>query len=240
MTGRVFLRVERLPRALLAAARRCSVSDLYEVLPPVLRDRAVMSPRMQGLVPGVRMAGPAVTVRPARGDNLALHRALRLAQRGDALVIAARGGPGAQWGDLAALDARRLGLAGVVVHGFIRDADALRAMRYPVWATGIAPSHPEKRAAGDINLPVVCDGVRVCPGDLVVADGDGVIVVPAALAAATVALVEARRRAERSAVRRIAAGARLWDLHDLDAAYRRSGTVELDATWNAATGRKRK
>ena len=239
MKGRVYLRVERLPRALLAAARRCTVSDLYEVLPPQLRDRAVMSPRMQGLVPGVRMAGSALTVRPARGDNLMLHRALRLAQPGDALVVAAGGGPGAQWGDLAALDARRLGLAGVVVHGFIRDADALRAMRYPVWATGIAPSHPEKRAAGDINRPVMCDGVRVQPGDLVVADGDGVIVVPAALAAATVASVAARRRAERSAVRRIAAGKRIWDLHDLDSAYRRSGAAERDSTWNASMGKKR-
>lgn len=231
MTGRVFLQVARLPRILLSAARRCAVSDLYEALPAAQRDRAMMSPAMRGLVPGLRAAGCAVTVKAARGDNLAMHRALRLAQHGDFLVVAARGGPGAQWGDLAALDARRVGVAGVVVHGVIRDVDALRAMRFPVWCTGIAPSHPTKARAGEVNVPVRCDGVRVVPGDLVVADGDGVIAIPASLAADVVARVAGRRAEERRAARRIARGTRLWDLHDLDAAYRRSGMVDTDTDW---------
>ena len=231
MIKRAYLHVARLPRALVAAARRCAVSDLYEALPPARRERAMMSPRMQGLAAGLRAAGSAVTVKAARGDNLAMHRALRLARRGDFLVVAAGGGPGAQWGDLAALDARRVGLAGIAVHGFVRDADALRALRFPTWCTGIAPSHPTKARAGDVNVPVTCDGVRVVPGDLVVADGDGVIVVPAALAADAVARVAARRADERRAARRIARGTRLWDLHDLDAAYGRSGMVDTDTDW---------
>lgn len=231
MSGRVYLRVARLPRALVAAARRCAVSDLYEAIPAKLRERAMMSPRMQGLSAGLRAAGSALTVKAARGDNLAMHRALRLARRGDFLVVAAGGGPGAQWGDLAALDARRVGVAGIAVHGCVRDVDALRAMRFPTWCTAIAPSHPTKVRAGDVNVPVTCDGVRVAPGDLVVADGDGVIVVPAALAADAVARVAGRRAGERRAARRIARGTRLWDLHDLDAAYRDSGMVESDTDW---------
>lgn len=147
------------------------------------------------------------------------------------LVVAAGGGPGAQWGDLAAVYARRIGLAGVVVHGPIRDADALRALRFPVWATEIAPSHPGKKGAGNVNAAVDCDGVRVCPGDLVVADGDGVIVVPRERARDVVDKVGQRRRAKQRAARRIAAGASLWDLHGLDGAYRKSGVVERDEYW---------
>lgn len=232
MSATVYLRVQRLSRALTAAARRCSVSDLYEVLQPAERWRAPMSSRMRPLVPGLHMAGSAITVQPARGDNLMMHRALTLARRGDVLVVAAGGGPGAQWGDLAAVYARRIGLAGVVVHGPIRDADALRTLRFPVWATEIAPSHPDKKGAGNVNAAVDCDGVRVCPGDLVVADGDGVIVVPRERARDAVDKVGQRRRAEQRAARRIAAGASLWDLHGLDGAYRKSGVVERDECWN--------
>jgi 4-hydroxy-4-methyl-2-oxoglutarate aldolase len=157
MSATVYLRAQRLPRTLTAAARRCSVSDLHEVLQSAERARATMSPRMRPLVPGLRMAGSAITVQPARGDNLMMHRALKLASRGDVLVVAARGGPGAQWGELAAVYGRRIGLAGVVVHGPIRDVDALRALRFPVWATEIAPSHPDKKGAGNVNAAVNCD-----------------------------------------------------------------------------------
>lgn len=229
MTPVVRLSVPRLDAALIERARACAVSDLHEVLPAEVRDAATMSDRMRPLALGIRMAGSAITVRPAPGDNLMLHRALRLAQRGDVLVVAAGGVPAAQWGHLAALYAERIGLAGVVVHGTIRDADALFEMRYPVWATSIHPAHPHKKAPGDVNVPVTCDGVAVHPGDLIVGDGDGVIVVPRAHAAGAVAATERRAQEERRAANEIAAGASLWDLHGLSERYGTLGIRELES-----------
>ena len=229
MTPVVRVNVQRLEAALLGMARECAVSDLHEALPAQLRAAATMSHRMRPLMLGIRMAGSAVTVRPAPGDNLMLHRALMLAKAGDVLVVAADGIPAAQWGYLAALYAERIGLAGVVVHGNIRDADDLARMRYPVWATSIHPAHPEKKSAGEVNVSVSCDGVTVDPGDLVVGDGDGVIVIPRDLAASAVAATRKRAEDERVAAKQIAAGATLWDLHGLGERYLSLGIPEIES-----------
>lgn len=235
--GAAYARTKSVDRAIIERARACWVSDLHEALGPIDGRMATMSERMRPLALGIRMAGAAITVRPAPGDNLFLHRALRSADRDDVLVVAANGEAGAQWGYLAALYAKAIGLAGVIVHGTIRDADQLGAMRYPVWATAISPAHPEKQGAGALNVPVVCDGVLVHPGDLVVADGDGVIVIPRARAAAAVAASERRARDEEEAAKRIAAGATMWELHGLGAAYDRLGVVEHDRGWDDAEER---
>lgn len=227
----VYLDLPRLPAALLARALKAPVSDLHEVLGPQMRRAATMSERMRPLALGIRMAGNALTVAPGAGDNLMMHRALKLAQRGDVLVIAAGGVLAAQWGYLAALYAERIGLAGVVVDGSIRDVDEMANMRYPVWATAIHPMHPDKQAPGSLNVPVVCDGVTVNPGDLVVGDGDGVIVVPRARAEEAVGAVEHRVAEETHAAKRIAAGETLWDVHDLGAAYDRLGLEEQAGRW---------
>jgi 4-hydroxy-4-methyl-2-oxoglutarate aldolase len=228
----VYTKVNRLDAALLGRARGCAVSDLHEVLGVEDGAKATMSARMRPLALGIHMAGSAITVRPAPGDNLMLHRALALAQRGDVLVIAADGIPAAYWGELAALYAERIGLAGVVVDGNIRDADALLAMRYPVWSTSIHPAHPEKKGAGQVNVPVTCDGVPVRPGDLVVGDGDGVIVIPRERAEAAVDATLHRANEEKIAAQKIAAGAALWNLHGLKEGYPRLGIPEQDTTWD--------
>lgn len=232
MTGVVYARIRRVDGAIVDRARECQVSDLHEALGPIAARMATMSERMRPLALGIRMAGAAITVRPAPGDNLFLHRALVSAGRGDVLVVAANGEPGAQWGYLAALYAARIGLAGVVVHGTIRDVDQMAEMRYPVWSTAISAAHPEKVGTGALNVPVVCDGVLVRPGDLVVGDGDGVIVVPRERALEAVEYCEKRAAAEKVAAERIAAGKSLWELHDLDAAYRRLGVIEHLTDWD--------
>lgn len=231
--GVVYRRVPPLDPALVAAARDCQVSDLHEALGPIKGRMATMSERMRPLALGIRMAGVAVTVRPAPGDNLMLHRALRLAERDQVLVVAASAEAGAQWGYLAALYAERIGLAGVVVHGTIRDVDSLAERRYPVWSTAISPAHPEKKGPGAVNIPVVCDGVTVRPGDLVVGDGDGVIVVPREDAAVTIRRAQDRAAAERLMEQRIADGDSLWDLHDIGSTYDRLAVPEHDRVWDA-------
>jgi 4-hydroxy-4-methyl-2-oxoglutarate aldolase len=101
-----------------------------------------------------------------------------------------------------------------------------------VWSTHISPIHPDKAGHGCVNTPVVCEGVNVCPGDLVVADGDGVVVVPRAQAAAVLAGAQARMRKEDEAAEKVRQGAAVWDLSGAAAIYQRMEIVENDAAWD--------
>jgi 4-hydroxy-4-methyl-2-oxoglutarate aldolase len=228
----IYRRVRRPDAALVARAAACAMSDLYEALEPAPRSAALMSPRMRPVVSGVRIAGPAVTVRCSSGDNLMMHKALLLAEPGDVLVIEAGTPSGAQWGLLAAVYAQRKGLAGVVVHGCIRDVDYLIEQRCPVWCTEISPSHPEKRGAGSVNAPIDCDGVRVYPGDVISADGDGVLVIPRGNLLSAVEKAERRGEREQKDIAEITAGRSLFEIHDLQAALEASGVVEIDEEWS--------
>ncbi len=227
----IYRRIRRPDVALVARAASHPMSDLYEGLPPERRAVALMSPRMRPLVPGLRIAGPAVTALCAPGDNLMMHKALALARRGDVLVVAAGTPSGAQWGMLAAAYAEHAGLAGVIVSGSVRDADNLVARRYPVWCTAVSPDHPDKRGAGSVNVPVVCDGVLVQPGDVVCADGDGVLAIRPEDLAVAVASAERRYSHEAEGLAAIAAGRTLFEVHDLQTALERCAIPEHDAAW---------
>lgn len=229
----VYLRVNRVDADCCARARATSVSDLHEAsfaLGIDDRRRTLMSHRMRPQQSGARIAGPAVTAHVAPGDNLMMHRALVLAQPGDVLVVVSDAPTsGAQWGDMAARYALKKGLAGIVVQGAVRDTDTVQALGFAVWSTHVSPMHPDKSGHGSVNTPVVCDGVPVNPGDLVVADGDGVIVIPRAQAAAVVAGAEARLQREDQLALQVAAGAAVWDLSGAAASYARLGIDEIDA-----------
>jgi 4-hydroxy-4-methyl-2-oxoglutarate aldolase len=227
----VYLRLSRPQPDLVARAARIAVSDLYEALPADLRDRALMNSRIRPLLPGIRVAGPAVTARCAPGDNLMMHKALLLAQGGDVLVVDAGEPSGAQWGYLAAVYANKKKLAGVVVEGCIRDADELVACRSAVWFREISSAHPTKKGPGAVNVPVRCGDVLVHPGDLVCADGDGVLVVPQRHLEATILAAEARAKDEAAAIEAIEAGQSLFELHGLERAFEASETKVIDAVW---------
>jgi 4-hydroxy-4-methyl-2-oxoglutarate aldolase len=218
--------------ALVAEAATYALADLHESLGAVQGRMALMSPRMRPLIAGQRISGAAVTSYNFPGDNLMIHVALNVAQRGQILVLANGGGSqGALWGDVACTFAAQKGIAGVVADGPVRDIDALREMNFPVWATVISPSHPEKRGPGSVNVPIVADGVLVEPGDVIVADGDGVLVIPQAHLART--LEGARQRAGREvAIRqRIKAGESLFEILNMDAAVKAAGIAVVDKTW---------
>jgi 4-hydroxy-4-methyl-2-oxoglutarate aldolase len=233
----VYLRVSRPRPGLVARASRIAVSDLYEALPAELRDRCVMNSRIRPLLPGLRIAGPAVTARCAPHDNLMMHKALLLAEQGDVLVIDGGEPSGAQWGYLAAVYANKKELAGIVVEGCIRDADALVACRSPVWFRDISPAHPTKQGPGAVNAPVRCGDVLVHPGDLVCADGDGVLVVPQRHLEPAILAAEARASHEAVAIKAIEAGQSLFELHDLERAFAASGARVIDAEWAEEHGR---
>ena len=228
----VYTKVPETDPALVAAAAEFGVADLHEALGPVEGRTMLMSPRMRPLDPTLRIAGVAVTVLNYPGDNLMMHQALYLAERGQVLVMTNGGSiTSAQWGELAGLEAQVKGLAGLVVDGAVRDTQALIGMRFPVWSTAIHAAHPEKKGPGSVNIPVVVDGVLVHPGDIVVADADGVLVIPPVFLQD--ALDGAKRRKEREAgmKRRIAAGEHLHDMLSLEKSVAASGVEIRETTW---------
>jgi len=218
--------------ALVAEAGKYALADLHESLGAVQGRMALMSPRMRPLLQGRRISGAAVTSYNFPGDNLMIHVALNVAARGQILVLANGGGTqGALWGDVACTFAAHKGIAGVVADGPVRDIDALREMDFPVWATVISPSHPEKRGPGSVNVPVVVDGVLVEPGDVIVADGDGVLVIPQAHLARTVEGARQRAAREVSVRQRIKAGESLFEILNMAAAVKAAGIEQVDKTW---------
>ena len=147
--------------------------------------------------PGAKLAGPALTVWTRPGDNLYVHRALDIAQAGDIIVINGHGDLSrALIGDLIGIRAKSLGIGGFVIDGAVRDADALRDCEMPVFARAVTPAGPYKHGPGRLQQPVAIAGVVVVPGDIIVADADGVVVVQRAEAERVLADAEKIEAAE--------------------------------------------
>jgi len=232
-SSQVFLKVRRVAADIVEQARNVTVADVHESMGTRGR-AALLGARMRPLKEGQqKIAGPAVTAFCWPGDNLMMHRALYLAQPGDVLVVVCQAElSGAQWGDLATRYAMQKGLAGVVVQGCVRDVDQVRAFGFPVWSTHIWPIHPDKSGHGFVNAPVVCEGVEVRPGDLIVADGDGVICVPRDDAAQVIAASQTKMRREDEAAEKVRAGGAMWELSGAAAIYANMQIQEIDAAFD--------
>ena len=148
------------------------------ILADVAGRRGAMHGRIAALRPNMKLAGPALTVDVRPGDNLMIHAAIALAKPGDVLVIDGKGDrTSALMGTIMMTACQQLGLAGVVIDGAARDSLELQEMGFPVFCAGTNPNGPTKNVPGRIGHAVSCGGVTVHPGDLVVADADGVVVV---------------------------------------------------------------
>ena len=227
----IYLRVNRVASDLCSRARNVTVADLHEST-AFLGYEGLMASRMRRITRGT-VAGPAVTALCRAGDNLMMHRALSLAEPGDVLVVVSQGeSSAALWGDVATRFAMKRGLAGVIVQGGVRDTDAVSELGFPVWATDVTPRHADKGKLGGVNLPVVCGGVLVRPGDLVAADGDGVVIVDRRHAEVVVAGAEAKMKREEEVAARIAAGELLWTLTGSSDAFQKLGALERDAAFD--------
>jgi 4-hydroxy-4-methyl-2-oxoglutarate aldolase len=230
-TPNVFLRVNRVAAEVCAQAKDVTVADLHESTAS-LGFPGLMAARMKRITAG-KIAGPAVTALCPPGDNLSMHRALRLAQPGDVLVVVCQSETSAaQWGDVATRYALKMGLAGVVVQGSVRDVDTVAGLGLPVWATNVWPIHADKGKFGAVNVPVSCADILVKPGDLVVADGDGVIVIDRRDAASVVDAAKSKMRKEDEIAAAIENGAAVWDLSGAAASYAKLGVVEADAAFD--------
>lgn len=183
-----------------------------------------MSPRLRPIGAAVQMAGPALTVRLYPNDNFMCHLAVDLAQPGDVLVI--DGGnffEAAVWGEMLTLAALARGIAGVVVDAAVRDREAIARLGLPVFASAVVPRGTFKRRAGDANLPIACGGLPVQPGDIVVSDADGVVVIPRARAAHVLPLVRVAEQREEHWRTALAAGTTLYELAGIEPLLAESG-----------------
>ncbi|WP_369372795.1 RraA family protein [Streptomyces sp. cg36] len=179
------------------------MSDADKTLP-------VVAPEIRAMVPEVRMAGPAFTV-VAEDDHLPVFSALAEAAPGDVLVIATNGHALAVLGELFATEARRRGLAGVVIDGYCRDVAGLRRVGLPVFARGTNPKSGSTVSRAPLGATVTCGGVAVTPGDMVFGDDDGVVIAPAERMAAVLGAAEAIGHAERTLLDAMASGRSLHE-----------------------------
>ena len=169
--------------------------------------RGALHGRIQALRPRMKVAGPAFTVEVRPGDNLMIHAAMALAKPGDVLVIDGKGDQtSALMGTIMMTACRQLGLAGVVVDGAVRDSLEIDEMDYPVFSVGTNPNGPTKNNGGRIGHPISIGGVTVHPGDFVIGDGDGVVVVEREALADLLPLAEHKVQAEAKRIAQIKEG----------------------------------
>jgi 4-hydroxy-4-methyl-2-oxoglutarate aldolase len=204
--------VRTISRAEPAAVARLAVAGVATVHEAQGRS-GLLDPSIRPIQQGVRLAGPAVTVLCPPGDNLMIHLAVEHCRPGDVLVVAMTpAGSDGVLGEMISTSLRAHGVIAAVVDAGVRDVDALRAMPFPVWSRWISAQGTAKRAAGSVNRPVVCAGQLVNPGDVIIADDDGVVRVAEGDAATVAELAEQRGAHEDSLRKRFADGELSVDL----------------------------
>ena len=228
----IYSDIVRIDPGLLDALRGMTVSDVCDVLPSIVSAAGLMHRSIQSVTPGHRICGQAITGFAAHGDGLIPHIALYLAKAGDVLVLTDGGqeSRSALCGGNGGFEGKIRGIAGAVCDGAVRDLEALRETPFPTWSRTVTATHGGKNGEGWVNRPISCGGVVVNPGDIVVADDDGVIVFPPSYAETVI--TEVRRVHERDAVvrQRVAAGERIFEMAKIGEKV----TVH-DGHWQAAS-----
>ena len=187
----------------------------------------LMRPFMRPIYPAARAAGSAVTVSCAPGDNMMIHAAIEVCAPGDILVVTTFSeSTDGMFGDLLAVSCRAHGVVGLVIDAGVRDTADLTSMAFPVWSKAVSAQGTVKATPGWVNVPVVCAGASVQPGDVIVADADGVVVVPRADAANVAKASQDRIAKEEKSRARLKAGELGLDFYGL-----RTKLTELGVRW---------
>lgn len=190
---------EKMKKTLLKLGT-CMLSD-------AMGKRGAMDSSIKAVFEGARLVGPAFTVDCPFGDNLPIHHALAIAPAGSILVVDAKWyNRGGLFGEILATQAKTRGVAGLVMEGTCRDVKELRRLSFPVFATGVNPGGTVKATTGVLGAPIQCGGVVVCPGDFVVGDENGIVVISQNILDDVIRKAENNAVKEKCIIERIAAG----------------------------------
>lgn len=189
----------------------------------------LMRPNIRPIYAGAEIAGSAVTVLVQPGDNFMIHVAIELCHPGDILVVGVTtDNTDGMFGELLGTSLRTRGARGLVIDAGCRDVKALTKMSFPVWSKAISARGTVKATLGAVNVPIVCGGEAVRPGDVVVADDDGVVIVPRLQAEAAAAAGEARVVKEKTSLQRLAAGELSLDMSGMRPRLKELGLTYVD------------
>jgi len=225
MNGTVVRNIHRADAAAIAALERLGVSTVHEAQGRT----GLMLPYMRPVWKGARAAGSAVTVLCHPGDNWMIHVACEVIRPGDVLVVACSSdNADGAFGDLLATSLKARGCKALILEMGCRDVGPITEMGFPVWSKAISARGTVKGTLGYVNLPVVCAGVQVKPGDVVVADDDGVAVVPRADAAKVVKAGEEREKKEAVNRERLKKGELSLDIYDMRKGLAEKGIRYVD------------
>ena len=217
--------IQRADASAIVTMQNLGVSTVHEAL----GRSGLMKTYMRPIWAGAQIAGPAVTVLAQPGDNWMIHVAVEQCQKGDILVVGCTtDNTDGMFGELLATSLVARGVKGLVIDAGCRDVKALHEMGFPVWSRAISAKGTVKATVGSVNVPVVCAGINVMPGDAVVADDDGVVVIRRQDAAAVVAKGEKRAADEDGKRKQLAEGKLGLDMYNMREALAKAGLVYVD------------
>ena len=225
MTPTIVRTIPRADPSHISRLGACGVATVHEAQGRT----GLLRPYMRPIYRDARVAGSAVTVLCGPGDNLMIHAAIAVVQPGDVLVVATTSeSTDGMFGELLAESCRAHGVAGLVIDAGVRDTVEIAALNFPIWSKAVSAQGTMKTIPGSVNVPVICAGASVAPGDVIVGDADGVVVVPRETAAVVVAAADQRLQKEARTRERLKAGELGLDIYGLREVLAQRGVVWRD------------